>query len=255
LILFVKYFLQSNIFIIFVNMKKASLIIFENLWQGVKELNSEQQGQIFTALCSLVYEDKEQEPNDPEAKFIYKFYKKIVLEQQQKYEEISQRRSNARKMQQNATNENKTEQTETKINKTEQKKENDDLLSNKKENKKENKESVDLADAVRAFNDKLMDKLPIVVVFNEKRKQKLGARFEEFKRFGNPAEVWLTLIEKIKHSKFLCGETGEWKCTFDWLVDNSTNWLKVYEGQYENKQKQNNETNWQGAQYNENDWQ
>lgn len=248
-------------------MKNGSLLIFKNLWEGVKDLSLEQRGEIFSALCALVYEDVEVAPADANARFVYNFYKKIVLENQKKYAEISLKRSLARtsatkqnKTQQTETNENKEEQNSTKTDKNQQ---NADLLckENKKEkekenkNKKENKESVDLADAVRAFNDKLMDKLPIVVVFNEKRKQKLGARFEEFKRFGNPAEVWITLIEKIKRSKFLCGETGEWKCTFDWLVENSTNWVKVYEGQYENKQKQSNETNWQGAQYNENDWQ
>lgn len=250
-------------------MKNGSLLIFKNLWEGVKDLSVEQRGEIFSALCTLVYEEKEVPPADANARFIYNFYKKIVLENQKKYAEISLKRSLARtsatkqnKTQQTETNENNEEQNSTKIDKNQQ---NADLLCNKKENKnknkkekenknkKENKESAPaLADAVREFNSQLSDKIPMVVVLNDKRKQKLKLRFDEFKQFGDAMVVWRTIIDKIKNSRFLCGEAGDWKCSFDWLVENSTNWLKVYEGHYDNKQKQT--TNWQGADYSENDW-
>ena len=238
-------------------MKNGSLLIFKNLWEGVKDLSVEQRGEIFSALCTLVYEDVEVAPTDANARFIYNFYKKIVLENQKKYAEISLKRSLARtsgtkhnKTQQTETNENNEEQNSTKDDKTQQ---NADLSCNKKENKKENKECAPaLADAVREFNSQLSDKLPLVVVFNEKRKQKLKSRFEEFKQFGNANDVWLAIIDKIKNSRFLCGEAGDWKCSFDWLIENSTNWLKVYEGHYDNKIKQT--THWQGADYSENDW-
>lgn len=246
-------------------MKNGSLLIFKNLWEGVKDLSVEQRGEIFSALCTLVYEDTEAIPADANARFVYNFYKKIVLENQKKYAEISLKRSLARtsgtkqnKTEQTETNENKEEQNSTKIDKKQQ---NSDLLckekenknKNKKENKKEkeNKESAPaLAGAVREFNSQLSNKLPLVVVFNDKRKQKLKSRFEEFKQFGNADEVWQTIIDKVKNSRFLCGEAGDWKCSFDWLVENSTNWLKVYEGHYDNKTR----GNWQGAEYSENEW-
>lgn len=249
-------------------MKNGSLLIFKNLWEGVKDLSVEQRGEIFSALCTLVYEENEVPPADANSRFVYNFYKKIVLENQKKYAEISLKRSLARtsatkqnKTQQTETNENNEEQNFTKIDKKQQNadllcKEKENKNKKEKENKKDNKESAPaLADAVREFNSQLSDKIPMVVVFNDKRKKKLKLRFEEFKQFGNADEVWLAIIDKIKNSRFLCGEAGDWKCSFDWLVENSTNWLKVYEGQYDNKQKQSNSTNWQGADYNENDWQ
>ena len=239
-------------------MKNGSLLIFKNLWEGVKDLSIEQRGEIFSALCTLVYEDVEVPPADANARFVYNFYKKIVLENQKKYAEISLKRSLARtsttkpnKTEQNETNENKEQQNTTKIDKKQQ---NSDLLCKENKNKKENKENATaLADAVREFNSKLNDKLPMVVVFNDKRKQKLKARFEEFAQFGEPPGVWSKILEKVKNSRFLCGETGEWKCSFDWLVENSTNWLKVYEGCYEDKAKRTS-SNWQGATYSEDDW-
>ena len=93
----------------------------------------------------------------------------------------------------------------------------------------------------------------MVVTFNEKRKQKLTTRWQEFEKVGEPYEVWQKLVEIIKNSKFLLGEAGDWKCSFDWLVDNSTNWLKVYEGHYNNSNSPKS-TAFQGGNYNDNDW-
>lgn len=43
-----------------------------------------------------------------------------------------------------------------------------------------------------------------------------------------------TLQPKIRASAFLMGKTG-WKATFDWIVRNAENWVKVLEGNYDNK--------------------
>jgi hypothetical protein len=239
---------------------KKNLIIFPSLWEGIKELTNEQKGELFSALCLKFLEGAEPEIVDNYVKFVYKFYSTAIADNLKKYEEVCEKRAEARR---GKTNNNKQQQTTTNNNKTEQKKTKSDFVAHKekekeKEEEKEKekvKEKVfnSLADAVRAFNFQLSEKLPMVVTFNDKRKQKLATRWEEFQKVGEPAEVWAKLLSIIKKSKFLTGETGEWKCSFDWLIDNSTNWLKVYEGHYNNSTNQKS-TAFQGGNYNEGDW-
>jgi hypothetical protein len=237
---------------------KKNLIIFPSLWEGIKELTNEQKGELFSALCLKFLEGAEPEIVDNYVKFVYKFYSTAIADNLKKYEEICEKRAEARR---GKTNNNKQQQTTTNNNKTEQKKTKSDFVAHKEKEKEkeEEKEKVkekvfnSLADAVRAFNFQLSEKLPMVVTFNDKRKQKLATRWEEFQKVGEPAEVWAKLLSIIKKSKFLTGETGEWKCSFDWLIDNSTNWLKVYEGHYNNSTNQKS-TAFQGGNYNEGDW-
>lgn len=235
-------------------MSKKNLIIFPSLWEGIKELNNEQKGELFNALCLSFFEGAEPVINDSVTNFVYKFYSSAIADSTKKYEAICEKRAEARR----GKLKNKEEQIITKNNKHEQKETKPDFVAHKeKEKEKEIEKEIEkdkhiLADAVRLFNSQLSEKLPMVVTFNEKRKQKLATRFEEFKKVGEPAEVWAKLLAIIKKSKFLTGEAGEWKCSFDWLVENSTNWLKVYEGQYNNNQKN---TAFQGGNYSPNDWQ
>lgn len=241
-------------------MSKKNLLIFPSLWEGIKDLTNEQKGELFSALCLKFLEGAEPEIIDTYVKFVYKFYSTAIADNLKKYEEICEKRAEARrgkinKQEQNTTKDNKTEQTKTKSNFVvykEKEKEKEEEKEKVKEKEKE-KEYNSLADAVRAFNFQLSEKLPMVVTFNEKRKQKLTSRWEEFKKIGEPAEVWARLLAIIKKSKFLTGEQGDWKCSFDWLIDNSTNWLKVYEGHYNNSNNQKG-TAFQGGNYNDSDW-
>lgn len=234
---------------------KKNLIIFPSLWEGIKKLNNEQKGVLFSALCTKFFEGEEPVIEDEIVTFVYSFYSSAIAESMKKYEDICEKRAQARKQRitktinekQNSTKSNKSLQNSTKSNfVTHKEKEKD----NEKDNEKIN--NTILADAVREFNTALSHRLPMVVTFNDKRKNKLSTRFKEFEQVGTPSEVWTALIDKIKNSKFLLGDTGEWKCSFDWLVDNSTNWLKVYEGHYNNNAPAG--TGWQGAEYKASDW-
>lgn len=241
-------------------MSKKNLLIFPSLWEGIKELTNEQKGELFSALCLKFLEGEEPVIADDYVKFVYKFYSSAIADNLKKYEEICEKRAEARR---GKTRDNKQEQIITNNNKTEQKKTKSDFVvyKEKEKEKEEEKEKVkekekiynSLADAVRAFNSQLSEKLPMVVTFNDKRKQKFATRWGEFEKVGEPGEVWAKLIEIIKNSKFLLGEASEWKCSFDWLIENSTNWLKVYEGHYNNSNNQKN-TAFQGGIYNEGDW-
>jgi hypothetical protein len=67
------------------------------------------------------------------------------------------------------------------------------------------------------------------VKITKPRKAKLKSRLKEIKTI----EEWEMLFDKVKDSSFLCGSSG-WKATFDWLVTNEQNYIKVMEGQYNN---------------------
>lgn len=73
--------------------------------------------------------------------------------------------------------------------------------------------------------------LPKVARLSDARKEKIMTRYEEFKECGNPIEVFGVIIEKCFASTFL---TKQWKVQFDWLFQNDKNWIKVYEGNYDN---------------------
>ena len=49
-------------------------------------------------------------------------------------------------------------------------------------------------------------------------------------------DFWSQVFTKISTSNFLLGKNnGDWKCTFDFLIANDTNVIKIYEGAYNGK--------------------
>ena len=78
--------------------------------------------------------------------------------------------------------------------------------------------------------------LPKIAKLTEARKQKIRSRLDEF---GCQPEEWLTtaetLFRRVQASDFLTGRKTDWKASFDWVFDNGKNWVKVKEGNYDNK--------------------
>ena len=78
--------------------------------------------------------------------------------------------------------------------------------------------------------------LPKIAKLTEARKQKIRSRLDEF---GCQPEEWLTtaetLFKRVQASDFLTGRKTDWKASFDWVFDNGKNWVKVTEGNYDNK--------------------
>ena len=79
--------------------------------------------------------------------------------------------------------------------------------------------------------------LPKVARLSDARREKILTRYEEFKECGNPIEVFDIIIQKCLASVFL---TQQWKVQFDWIFQNDKNWVKVYEGNYDNNNQTNN---------------
>ena len=91
-------------------------------------------------------------------------------------------------------------------------------------------------DIVRLWND-TCPSLPKVQKLSDSRRNKIRQRLDEF---GKDREAWMataeTLFEEVEASDFLRGNNAHsWKATFDWLFENSNNWVKVLEGNYANK--------------------
>jgi len=69
--------------------------------------------------------------------------------------------------------------------------------------------------------------LPIINKITDDRYDKYKKRFDEGLRIKE-------IFDHVANSEFL---RITWKLTFDWLIKNNTNWLKIIEGNYDDKQK------------------
>ena len=92
---------------------------------------------------------------------------------------------------------------------------------------------------MREWNEfALKNSLSKISSLSESRKKRLEARLRngDFKRLFNQA------LEEIQKSQYLLGSKG-WKVSFDWLIKNDENILKVVEGNYKDRQQKNSYAN------------
>ena len=80
---------------------------------------------------------------------------------------------------------------------------------------------------------------PKVIKVTEARKQKMKTRFQEFgvKR-EELTDYVMRLFQRVQASDFLTGRSTDkmgWVANFDWVFENEKNWIKVSEGNYDNK--------------------
>lgn len=102
--------------------------------------------------------------------------------------------------------------------------------------------SVPLQKIVDTYNSKLGSQLGMCRQLNKQRQGNLRQRWADISRIvesRDPKEVlegFAAFYDKIGRSNFLMGRAADFKATFDW-IHNSTNFLKIYEGNYENGRK------------------
>ena len=102
--------------------------------------------------------------------------------------------------------------------------------------------SVPLQRIVDTYNSKLGSQLGMCRQLNKLRQGNLRQRWADISRIvesKDPKEVlegFAAFYDKIGRSNFLMGRAADFKATFDW-IHNSTNFLKIYEGNYENGRK------------------
>lgn len=71
--------------------------------------------------------------------------------------------------------------------------------------------------------------LPKVISLTDKRKKQEKLRLSE-----RPIEKWKEVLEKLNRSEFCKGNNNTgWKATYDWIISNTDNSLKVLEGKYD----------------------
>lgn len=102
--------------------------------------------------------------------------------------------------------------------------------------------SVPLQKIVDTYNSKLGSQLGMCRQLNKQRQGNLRQRWADISRIvesKDPKEVlegFSAFYDKIGRSNFLMGRAADFKATFDW-IHNSSNFLKIYEGNYENGRK------------------
>lgn len=80
---------------------------------------------------------------------------------------------------------------------------------------------------------------PKLMVISENRKNKMRLRIAEMGGAEKALPLLKQIFEKMQQSNFLKGQNNRgWKASFDWLFENDKNWVKVYEGNYDNKPEQ-----------------
>lgn len=71
-------------------------------------------------------------------------------------------------------------------------------------------------------------KLAKLVDLSDSRRKKFATRLSE------PSFDFIRILEKIKSSPRLKGDNSQnWKCSFDWIIENDKNFLKILEGNYD----------------------
>lgn len=97
---------------------------------------------------------------------------------------------------------------------------------------KPKKPEVDCDFVLRLYHDRCPS-LPKVLKLSDKRKMKIRVRFEEM-RFDY--ETLQQVFDKAEASSFMRGDNNRgWRADFDWIFNNSTNWLKILEGKYDDR--------------------
>ena len=115
--------------------------------------------------------------------------------------------------------------------KAKQKRNKSDTINKNDKNDKNDKKTT-LADQVKDYwNTKT--NLPAVRLLTTKRKNKLITRFKE----AIFSENWQLIIDKVSDSSFCTGNNSTgWKAVFDWLIHDEGNYMKVLEGNYDDRQ-------------------
>lgn len=102
--------------------------------------------------------------------------------------------------------------------------------------RKEKRVDFPCAEVVELWNE-ICVSLPKVMRLSEARRDKVKARLKEMG--GDTPETMLEkareLFRRIEQSEFLTGRSGKWKASFDWIFESRSNWLKVMEGNYDNR--------------------
>lgn len=113
----------------------------------------------------------------------------------------------------------------------EESKEGDTVVSSKKE-------TIDYDFIKNMWNDSMTRKVPKIVSVSDARKEKIRLRVAEMGGWIEAQKFIMDCFRKINESDYCNGENdNKWVSTFDWFFANDKNWLKVLEGNYDNRKR------------------
>ena len=108
--------------------------------------------------------------------------------------------------------------------------------------RKDSKGSISCGEFMTFWNDH--GNLPKIITFTPHRKKALATRSKE----PDFADNWKQMIDKISQSAFCTGHNDRgWKADVEWLLGNSTNYIKVLEGKYDNSPSKSAEPDYSAA--------
>lgn len=111
-----------------------------------------------------------------------------------------------------------------------------ELDKNKSKSKKERKNKINIHIQEEWNRIAKECNLSKIKILTKKRTDELNTRLKELSE-----EEIIEAINKIKDSNFLKGIKNDWKVTFDWLITNDTNIIKVLEDNYKSKDNESAE--------------
>ena len=85
--------------------------------------------------------------------------------------------------------------------------------------------------------------IPAIRAVPDGRRRKIKLRWAEWG--DKPGETFATILREIEKNPFLQGDNDRgWACNFDFVIENSTNWLKIVEGTYGSNGKKGGVADW-----------
>ena len=115
--------------------------------------------------------------------------------------------------------------------------EGDTAVSPKKRGKPASGPSDFFDSVLELWNSYATRSVPKIRSLSPARKEKVKLRVKEMGGWEKAKEILAECFKKISESDFCNGSTGRWAASFDWFFENEKNWLKVLEGNYDNRKE------------------
>lgn len=211
---------------------KKSFVLYTDFGDFIDVMTDEQAGELFRAI--IQYEQgKEPDIQDPSAKIAFVAIKQRLDVDNQKWEDTKRARAEAGKKGAEARWENDKQEANDDTDMTNDGKgiERDDKQMTEADKNGCNMLYVKcnmLSTIVDKYNE-LCPSLPKCIKLTDYRKTHIKARLKVY-----DMDTICTAFQKAEASDFLSGRSGEWRASFDWLI-NENNLVKVLEGKYDNR--------------------
>lgn len=100
------------------------------------------------------------------------------------------------------------------------------------------KSEIDYNYVKKLWNDSMKRKVPKVTSISKSREEKIRQRIAEMGGWEEAKKTMQECFVKINDSEFCNGENeNKWVATFDWFFRNEKYWIRVSEGNYDNRHR------------------